>query len=61
MRYLPRKAANMERKKPRRKKFVAVNKNEKGVEFKDRFDIRHGNAEFGLCPADFLSCFGNYR
>ena len=26
----------------------------------DHFDIRHGNAEFGLCSASFLSCFGDY-
>jgi hypothetical protein len=32
MGYLPRKAANREWNQPRRKKFVAVNKNEKGTE-----------------------------
>ena len=30
--YLPRKAANREWNQPRRKQFVAVNKDEKGVE-----------------------------
>lgn len=31
MGYLPRKAANRKRNQPRRKNFVTVNKNEKGV------------------------------
>jgi hypothetical protein len=26
----------------------------------DRFDISHGDAEFGVCPAGFLPCFGDY-
>jgi hypothetical protein len=26
----------------------------------DSFDISHGHAEFGVCPAGFLSCFGDY-
>jgi hypothetical protein len=26
----------------------------------DCFDISHGDAEFGVCPAGFLSCFEDY-
>jgi hypothetical protein len=26
----------------------------------DCFDIRHGDAEFGVCPAGFQTCFGDY-
>jgi hypothetical protein len=26
----------------------------------DHFDISHGDAEFGVCPAGFLPCFGDY-
>jgi hypothetical protein len=53
--YLLRKAANREWKQPRRKKFVAVNKVEKrSWRSEDHFDIRHGDAEFGGCPAAFL-------
>jgi hypothetical protein len=27
---------------------------------KDYFDISHGDAEFGVCPAGFLPFFGDY-
>ena len=47
---LLRKAANREWNQSRRKKFVAVNKDEKGS---------HGDAEFRVCLAGFLSCFGD--
>ena len=57
MDYLLRKAATREWNQPQREEFVAVNKDEKGVEI---FDIRQGDAEFGVCPAGFLSCFGDY-
>jgi len=26
----------------------------------DRFDISHEDAEFAVCPAGFLPCFGDY-
>jgi hypothetical protein len=26
----------------------------------DCFDISHGDAEFGVCPAGLLPCFGDY-
>jgi hypothetical protein len=61
MGYLLRKAANRWWKQPRRKNFDAVNKDEKGVgDLKNFFEISHGDAKFGVCPAGFLSCFGNY-
>jgi hypothetical protein len=46
---------------PRRKKFVAVNKEKKGSWIsEDHLEIRHEDAEFGVCPAGLLSCFGDY-
>ena len=50
------KLLTREWKQPKRKKkFVIVNKDEKGVKrSEDCFDIRHGDAEFGVCPAGFL-------
>ena len=44
---LPKKAAHREWNQPKRKKIVAVNKAER----------RHGDTEFGVCPAGFLSYF----
>jgi hypothetical protein len=55
------KAANSEWNQPRKKNFVAVEKEEKGVEdLKTCFDIRSGDAEFRVCPACLLSCCGHY-
>ena len=53
--YLPRRAANRVWNQPKRETHVAVNKAERswGSE-----DIRHGDADFGVCPAGFQSCFG---
>jgi hypothetical protein len=31
------------------------------LEILDLFDIRHGDAVFGVCPAGFLSCFGELQ
>jgi hypothetical protein len=57
--YLLRKAGNRKWNQPRRKKFVAVNKDEKrSWRSEDCFDTRHGDAESGVCPAGFLFCFG---
>jgi hypothetical protein len=53
MEYLPRKAANREWTQSRRKKFVAVNKDERSWRSEKHFDIRHGDAKFGVCPARF--------
>jgi hypothetical protein len=55
------KLLTREWKQPRKKKFVTVNKDEKrSWRSEDCFDIRHGDAKFRVCPAGFLSCFGNY-
>jgi hypothetical protein len=36
---------------------TAVNEDERSWRSKEDFDIGHGNMEFGVCPAGFLSCF----
>jgi hypothetical protein len=56
MEYLLRKDADREWKQPRRKKFVAVNSNERSWRSEECFDIRYGDAGFGICPAGFWSC-----
>jgi hypothetical protein len=56
MGYLPKEAANREWNQPMKK---AVNNAESSWRSKEHFDIRHGDAEFGVCPADFWSCFGS--
>ena len=56
--YLLRKAANREWKQSKRKKYVSVNKAERSWRSEEHFDIRHGDAEFGVCPARFWSSFG---
>jgi hypothetical protein len=56
--YLLRKAANKKWKQPIRKKCVAVNKAEKSWRSEEHFDIGHGDAESGVCPTSFQSCFG---
>ena len=58
LRYLPRKAANREQNQPKRKNFVAVSKDEKSWRDEECFNIRHGDSEFGDCPASFWSYFG---
>ena len=35
-----------------------VNKAERGWRSEEHFDIRHGDAEFGICPTGFWFCFG---
>lgn len=57
MGYLLGKAANGVWKEPKRKTCVAVNKDKRTWRPKERFNIRHGGAEFGVCATDFLSCF----
>ena len=37
---------------------VAVNKAERNQRSEEHFDIRHGDAEFGICPAGFRPCCG---
>ena len=58
--YLLRGAANKELNQPKRKKCVAVNKDERSWRSKEHFDIRHGDAEFGVCPAGFQSSLVQY-
>jgi hypothetical protein len=60
MRYMLRKAANREWNQPRRKQFVESTKMKKEWGSEDHFNISHGGAEFGVCPAGFLPCFGDY-
>ena len=55
--YLPRRAANREWNQPKRKKCAAVSKAELSWRSEEHLDIRHGDAEFGVCPAGFQSCF----
>ena len=57
---LMRQAANREWNQPRRKKFVAVNKNEKGVGNLKNTLTSDIEMQFGVCPAGFLFCFGYY-
>lgn len=52
-----KKTVNREWNQPKRKKVVAVNKDEKSWRSEEHFDIRYGDAEFGVRPAEFLSCF----
>jgi hypothetical protein len=60
MGYVLRKAANREWNQPRRKQLLQSTKMKKEWRSEDRFDISHGDAEFGVYPAGFLSFFGDY-
>lgn len=55
--YLPRKAANRVWKQPKRQKYIAVSKSERIWKAEQHFDIRHGDAQFGVCPAGFGLAF----
>ena len=61
MGYLKGRAANREWNQPRRKKFVAVNKDEKGVGDLKSALTSDMEMQFQVCPAGFLSCFGDYN
>jgi hypothetical protein len=56
--YLLRKAANKKRNKSRRKKFVAVNTEEKEIGDLKSALTSDMEIQFGVCPVGFLSCFG---
>ena len=43
---------------PKRKKCAAVSNAGRSWRSEEHFDIRRGDAEFGVCPAGFQSCFG---
>ena len=53
-----REAANKEQNQSKRKKCVPVNKATGSRRSEEHFDIRHGDAEFGVCPVVFWSCCG---
>ena len=55
--YLLRSTSDREWNHPRRKKCVAVHKAEGSWTSEELFDIRHGDAEFGVGLASFQSCF----
>ena len=55
VRCMPRKAAEEVWNQPKRGEFVAVNKlNRRSWRSEECFDIRHGIAEFGVCPGSGL-------
>ena len=59
MGYLPRRAANKGVEPAQEQKvFVAVNRAGKNWRSEDHFDIKHRDADFRVCSAGFLSCFG---
>jgi len=55
--YLLRNADHREWNRPKRKKCVGVHELKGDGDLKC-LDIRHGVAEFGVCPAGFQTCFG---
>lgn len=58
-RHLPRKDEDQVWNQPTREKCVVVNKAEKSWKLEEHFDITHGDAGFGVCPAGFQSSFGS--
>ena len=60
MRHLRRKAANREWNQPKRKKCVGGNKAKRSWRSEESFDIRHEDAEFGVCPAGFQLYLNQY-
>lgn len=55
MDYLPRRAVDQVWNQP--KKCVTVNKGGRSWSSKECLDVRHGEAEFDVCPARCQSCF----
>ena len=51
MGYLPRRTANRDWNQAKREKCVAVNIVEMSWKSEERFDIRHGDIEFGVLVA----------
>jgi hypothetical protein len=45
---------------PAQRKKLQSTKVKKEWRSEDHFGIRHGDADFGVCPVHFLSCFGDY-
>ena len=65
--YLLRKAANRELNQRKRMKLLLTirsanssQQEKKSWRSEECFDIIHGDAEFGVCTAGFLPCFGDY-
>ena len=58
--YLLRNTANREWNQPWRKKFVAANKDEKGVGDLKNALTSDMEIQFPICLAGFLSYFGDY-
>ena len=58
MGYCPRRAADGVWKQCKREKGVAVNKDKRDLRSEECFNTRPEDAEFGICPAGFWSCFG---
>jgi hypothetical protein len=45
---------------PGERTLLQLTKMKKEWKSEDSFNIKQGDAEFGVCPAVFLSCFGDY-
>ena len=60
MRNLSRILANREWNQNKREKCVAVNKAERSWRSEEHFDIRHGDAESGVCPVGFSLALVQY-
>ena len=58
MGYLLRKIAKKEWNQNKRKKHVPVNKAERYWKTEEHFEIRHGDAEFGIFTEGYWSWFG---
>jgi hypothetical protein len=57
LRYLLRIAADQMWSQPKREKCVAVNKAERNWRSEEPFDIRHRDADIGVCTDGFQTCF----
>ena len=60
MGHMLRKAANGVETAPGESSLLQSTKMKKEWKSEDCFDISLGDAEFGVCPACFLPCFGDY-
>jgi hypothetical protein len=59
--YMLRKATNRESgTSPGESSLLQSTKMKKEWRSEDHFDIIHGDTGFGICPAGFLSFFGDY-
>ena len=58
--YLMRKAASGSETSPGKEVCSCQQRWKRSWRSEDCFDIYHEDAKFGVCPAGFLSCFGDY-